>query len=93
MVSNRLLKMVFFLSALAGITEGAWGFNPTPNPKRQDPTREAGIYRIELARFKESQVKQLQELLDHQGAIDETMGNEETAGEMERMTGDNESNP
>lgn len=71
----------------------AWAVDPVGRPTKQDPTRSAGIYRIELARFKESQVKQLQELLDHQGAIQGAVENSEIAGETEGMTRGDDPSP
>lgn len=66
----RCFKAILVLTLLIGIGNKSWAFDPLVGQIRQDPTRQMGLYRVELARSKQDQLDRFQRVLDESGSVE-----------------------
>ena len=58
---------------MMGLSGVSWAFDPLIGQVKQDPTREIGVYRIELARSKQDQLDRFQSLLDDADSMNQEL--------------------
>ncbi len=51
------------------MTQTAWALDPLVGKIKRDPTREIGVYRVELERSKQDQLDRFQRLLENSGSV------------------------
>ena len=60
---------MFFMTIIFAVSS-AWAFDPLVGQIRRDPTRQIGLYRVELARSKQDQLDRFQRALDENGSVE-----------------------
>ncbi len=67
------MRQVLTVLVILGTVHSAWAFDPLIGQVKQDPTREIGIYRVELARSKQNQLDRIQRLLDNSDSMNQEL--------------------
>jgi hypothetical protein len=65
------MRQVLAVLVMLGTVHSAYAFDPLIGQVKQDPTREVGVYRVELARSKQDQLDRRQSLLDNADSMNQ----------------------
>ncbi|GEM_PF-6288043 len=65
-------RLLFFITTIFAVSS-AWAFDPLIGQIKRDPTREIGVYRVELARSKQDQLDRFQRLLDNTDSMNQEL--------------------
>lgn len=67
------MRQVLTVLVILGTVHSAWAFDPLIGQIKRDPTREIGVYRVELARSKQDQLDRIQRLADNADSINQEL--------------------
>ena len=82
-----MIKKLFSLAIMMGLSGVSWAFDPLIGQVKRDPTREIGVYRIELARSKQDQLDRFQRLLDNADSMNQELLYQSMPKENEKVKG------
>ena len=82
-----MIKKLFSLAIMMSLSGISWAFDPLIGQVKRDPTREIGVYRIELARSKQDQLDRFQRLLDNADSMNQEFLYQSTPKEDGRIKG------
>ena len=64
-----MIKKLFSLAIMMSLSGISWALDPLVGKIKRDPTREIGVYRVELERSKQDQLDRFQRLLENSGSV------------------------